>query len=61
VIEGLGLRLEALWDAKEDPERAEIAFRTLFRLVYGGPGRPKYPEFSWDNLSHFLASFDEVY
>jgi hypothetical protein len=35
VIEGLRLRLEALWDAKEDSERAEIAFRALYRLVQG--------------------------
>jgi hypothetical protein len=61
VIEGLRLRLEALWDAKEDSERAEIAFRALYRLVHGGPGRPKYPRFSWDYLGYYLANFDKVY
>jgi hypothetical protein len=37
------------------------AFRTLFRLVHGGPGRPKYPEFDWDYLEYFLANLDEIY
>ena len=61
VIEGLKLRLERMLEAEEDPERAEIAFRALYRLVHGSPGRPKYPEFSWGYLSHFLDHFDEIY
>jgi len=61
VIEGLRLRLERLLEAEEEPERAEIAFRALYRLMHGGPGRPKYPEFDWDYLGYFLANLDEVY
>ena len=35
-----------------EKERAEIAFRTLHRLTKSG--RPKYPEFSWVYLEHYL-------
>lgn len=54
VIEGLKLRLEELLDEREDPERAEMAFRALHRLLNVGAGRPKYPEFSWEYLAYFL-------
>ena len=50
VVEGLRLRLEHLLEARDDLERAEIAFRTLYRLLDTGVGRPKYPEFNWQNL-----------
>jgi hypothetical protein len=61
VIQGLRLRLEGLLEAEEDRERAEIAFRALYRLMHGDPGRPRYPEFSWDYLGYFLANLDEIY
>jgi hypothetical protein len=32
VVEGLRLRLEELLEKREDSERAEVAFRTLYRL-----------------------------
>ena len=54
VVEGLKLRLERLLEAREDPEKAEIVFKTLHRLLDGRIGRPKYPEFSWDYLQYFL-------
>jgi hypothetical protein len=54
VVEGLILRLRKLYDARDDPERAEIAFKTLHRLVEGRTGRPKYPKFSWEYLIYFL-------
>ena len=57
VVEGLRLRLEHLLEARDDLEIAEIAFRTLYRLEGGIVGRPRYPEFSWDFLKHYL----EVY
>ena len=54
MIEGLRLRLETLLEARVDPERAEIVFRTLYRLRDGGIGRPRYPEFSWEFLEYYL-------
>ena len=54
ILEGLRLRLEELLEKREDPERAEIAFRALYRLNEKGVGRPKYPEFSWDTLKNYL-------
>ena len=54
VEEGLRLRLEALLEKKGEPERAEIAFRTLYRLKKTSVGRPKYPEFSWEYLNYYL-------
>ena len=57
VVEGLRLRLEKLLAAGDDLERAEIAFRALYRLSGRSVGRPRYPEFSWAFLKHYL----EVY
>jgi hypothetical protein len=54
VIEGLRLRLEYLLETQEDQESAKIAFRTLYRLLDTGVGRPKYPEFNWQNLRLYL-------
>ena len=54
VVEGLKLRLEALLEARIDPERAESVFRLMYRLLTHGKGRPKYPEFSWEFLQYFL-------
>ena len=52
--EGLHLRLEVLLEKREDLGRAEVAFRTIYRLVGKSVGRPKYPEFSWDLLQDYL-------
>ena len=54
VKRGLKLRLRELCEAGEDREAAETAFRALFRLSRDEPGRPKYPEFSWDMLQYYL-------
>jgi hypothetical protein len=54
VIEGLRLRLEHLLETEEDQERAETAFRVLYRLQGGAAGRPKYPKFDWGLLRHYL-------
>ena len=54
VIEGLRLHLERLVEGREERERAEIAFRALYRLTRDKPGRPRYPEFSWGVVQHFL-------
>ena len=54
VKRGLKLRLQELCEAREDREAAETAFRALFRLSRDEPGRPKYPEFTWGNLQHYL-------
>lgn len=57
VIEGLILRLERLLEKREEPERAEVAFRAMYRLEGGHVGRPKYPEFSWDNLQIYIEHY----
>jgi len=54
VIEGLRLRLTELLEKREEPERAEIAFRTFYRLETRIVGRPKYPDFSWALLQEYL-------
>ena len=54
VIEGLKLRLFKLLEEKTEPEKAELGFRVLYRLMSDKPGRPKYPEFSWEFLDYFL-------
>jgi len=54
VILGLRLRLIQLLEEKNDPEKAQLAFRCLHRLLEENPGRPKYPEFSWDYLAYFV-------
>jgi hypothetical protein len=54
VIAALKLYLERLVGKGENVEEAEIVFRTLFRLENDKPGRPKYPEFSWEYLEYYL-------
>ncbi len=44
IVEGLRLRLKGLREKREEPESAEIAFRTICRLNETSVGRPKYPE-----------------
>ena len=60
VVEGLTLRLERLLEKREEPERAEIAFRALYRLERGIVGRPKYPKFSWEFLGHYLSFVERL-
>jgi hypothetical protein len=57
VLEGLRLRLIELLEKREEPERAEVAFRAMYRLEGGIVGRPKYPEFSWANLKIYLDHY----
>ena len=57
IKEGLRLRLEALLEKREEPERAEIAFRAMYRLEGWSIGRPKYPKFSWEILKIYLEQF----
>ena len=51
------LRLEVLLEKGEDLERAEVAFRAMYRLEGRRVGRPKYPEFSWDFLEEYLDHY----
>ena len=59
VIEGLKLRLFKLLEEKTEPEKAELGFRVLYRLMRDKPGRPKYPDFSWDLLYNFIDYYRE--
>ena len=51
------LRLRELLEKREEPERAEIAFRTIIRMQWELAGRPKYPEFSWTNIQEYLDRY----
>jgi hypothetical protein len=57
VIKGLVLRLRQLLELRENRENAEIAFRTLYRLTNPEPGRPRYPEFSWETIKFYLELY----
>ena len=57
VVKGLVLRLRQLIDGRMDLETAEIAFHTLYRLTNTGPGRPKYPETTWDNMQIYIDHY----
>ena len=50
VVAALRFYLERQVETRENGEKAETAFRALYRLTREKPGRPKYPEFSWDYL-----------
>ena len=50
VVRGLKLRFRELCEAGENREAAEYAFRALFRLSRDEPGRPRYPEFTWEGV-----------
>ncbi len=54
VVVALRLYLEKLAETRENAEKAETAYRTLYRLTNDKPGRPKYPVFSWEYLLHYL-------
>lgn len=54
VIAALKLILERQAERRENVEKTEIAFRTLYRLTNEKPVRPKYPEFSWEYLQYYL-------
>jgi hypothetical protein len=57
VILGLSLRLKQLLEG--GTRRAQTAFRCIHRLLENNPGRPRYPEFSWDYLSYFIEDGEE--
>jgi hypothetical protein len=50
----LFLRLKQLLRDRKDEESAEIVLRLLCRLSFLGKGRPRYPEFTWDEVKQFL-------
>ena len=59
VIAGLKLRIAQLCVTKDDKEKAEIAFRTLYRLVRKESGRPRYPLFSWQLIENYSTYQEE--
>ena len=61
IIRGLMLRLLQLLDEREGLASAEIAYRALHRLTNKDRGRPKYPEFSWEYLDHYLDYHKDEY
>ena len=58
VIQGLILWLEQLAEKREE-EKARIVFRTLYRLIFEGKGRPKYPEFTWSDAYAFASIYKD--
>jgi len=60
IIQGLILRLEKLAEERKEEEKAKIAFRTLYRLMFAEKsGRPKYPSFSWQNAQAFASTYKD--
>jgi hypothetical protein len=60
VINGLFLHLEKLTGERNEEERAEITYRTLYRLMFAERGgRPKYPEFSWNAAQKFIDIYKD--
>ena len=60
VIQGLLLRLETLEKERKAEEKAKVAFRTLYRLMFAEKGgRPKYPEFSWSEAQVFVEMYKD--
>ena len=57
VVKGLVLRLRQLLEKRDERESAETAFRALFRLTNAEPGRPKYPEFTWENTQIYIETY----
>ena len=57
VKRGLKLRLQELCETRKDEEAAEIAFRALYRLSRDEPGRPKYPEFTWELANYWAYDY----
>jgi len=60
VLAGLKLLLEE-HKKNGDIERAEIAFRAVFRLTNETPGRPNYPTFSWDIMKHYFEYYSDSF
>lgn len=54
VVVALRLYLEKLAETRGNVDKAETAYRALYRLTNDKPGRPRYPEFSWEYLQHYL-------
>ncbi len=60
VIQGLILRLEKLVEERKEEKKAKIAFQTLYRLIYAQKsGRPKYPEFTWNDAQAFASTYKD--
>ena len=60
VVLGLKKRFE-VHEKNGDKEKAEIAFRTIFRLTNKNPGRPKYPSFNWGHMQYLLHHSTKQY
>ena len=52
--------MEKLTEERNEEEKAEITYRTLYRLMFAEKGgRPKYPEFSWNAAQTFIDIYKE--
>ena len=59
VIRGLRLRLAQLLEKKSEPEKAQLIINCLHRLLNENPGRPKYPNFTWEYLTYIVDTDEE--
>jgi len=57
VVKGLVLRLRQLIEERWERESANTAFRALYRLTNPEPGRPNYPEFTWEGVRIYLERY----
>ena len=60
VQEGLELLLLKLYETREDQDKAEAAWKLMYRLAKKDPGRPKYPEFKWESIPGFLKYYGQL-
>jgi hypothetical protein len=52
--------LEFLAEERKEEEKAQIAFRTLYRLMFAEKGgRPKYPDFTWSSALAYAKYKEE--
>ncbi len=58
VVAALRFYLERQAETRENVEKAETVYRTLFRLTNEKPGRPRYPEFSWDYAQKSISIYN---
>jgi hypothetical protein len=56
-LESLTPHARVLYKMREKRDKAEAVCRVLFRLDKKDPGRPNYPEFSWEDLPYFVECY----
>lgn len=53
-------QLYELLSIREDPVYAEQLYHILYRFKHYSPGRPWYPEFTWQEVDELLGSTEPL-